>query len=70
MVLGEELKDICGQRYQGDFYGNICSYMAAHGSKNALLVFMDLNDTNYKFMDSKIHFQSLWIYVFRVYGSQ
>ena len=42
----------------------------AHGSKNALLVFMDLNDTNYKFIDSKIHFQSLWIYVFKVYGSQ
>ena len=40
-----------------------------HGSKNALLVFMDLNDTNYKFIDSKIHFQSLWIYVFKVYGS-
>ena len=41
-----------------------------HGSKNALLVFMDLSDTNYKFMNSKIHFQSLWIYVFKVYGSQ
>jgi len=41
-----------------------------HGSKNALLVFMDLSDTNYKFMDSKIHFQSLWIYAFKIYGSK
>ena len=29
----------------------------AHGSKNALLVFMDLSDTNYKFMDPKMHFR-------------
>jgi len=37
-------------------------------SKNALLEFIDLSDTNYKFMDQKMHFQSLWTYVFKVYG--
>jgi hypothetical protein len=39
-----------------------------HGPKNALSEFMDLSDTNYKFMDPKMHFQSLWTYVFKVYG--
>jgi hypothetical protein len=39
-----------------------------HGPKNALLEFMDLSDTNYKFMNPKMHFQSLWTYVFKVYG--
>jgi hypothetical protein len=34
-----------------------------YGSKNALSKFIDLSDTNYKFMDLKIYFQSLWIYV-------
>ena len=38
------------------------------GSKNALLEFMNLSDTNYKFIDSKMYFQSLWTYVFKVYG--
>ena len=32
-------------------------------SKNALLEFMDLSSTNYKFMDPKMHFQSLWTYI-------
>ena len=36
--------------------------------KNIFSEFMDLSDTNYKFMDLKIHFQSLWTYVFKVYG--
>ena len=36
--------------------------------KNAFLEFMVLSDINYKFMDLKIHFQSLWTYVFKVYG--
>jgi hypothetical protein len=31
--------------------------------KNALLEFMDLSGTNYKFMDPKMHFQSLWTYI-------
>ena len=31
-----------------------------HEPKNALSEFMDLSDTNYKFMDLKIHFHSLW----------
>jgi hypothetical protein len=30
-----------------------------HGPKNALSEFMDLNEINYKFMDLKMHFQSL-----------
>ena len=38
-----------------------------YGSKNALLKFMDLSGTNYKFMDPKMHLQSLWTYVFKVY---
>jgi len=38
-----------------------------HRSKNALSEFMDLSDTNYKFMDLKMYFQSLWTYVFKVY---
>ena len=33
------------------------------GPKNALLEFMDLSGTNYKFMDPKMHFQSLWTYI-------
>ena len=41
-----------------------------YGSKNALLEFMDLSDTNYKFMDLKMYFQSLWTYVFKVYESK
>ena len=36
--------------------------------KNVLLEFMDLSDTNYKFIDPKMQFQSLWTYVFKVYG--
>ena len=39
-----------------------------YGSKNILLEFMDLSDTNYKFIDPKMQFQSLWTYVFKVYG--
>jgi len=39
------------------------------GSRNALLEFMDLSDTNYKFMYPKVHFQSLWTYIFKVYRS-
>ena len=35
--------------------------------KNALSEFMDLSDTNYKFMDLKMHFKSLWTCVFEVY---
>ena len=38
-----------------------------YGLKNIFSEFMDLSDTNYKFMDLKIHFQSLWTYVFKVY---
>ena len=38
-----------------------------HGSKNALSEFMDLSDTNYKFIYPKKQFQSLWTYVFKVY---
>ena len=30
-----------------------------HEPKNALSEFMDLSDTNYKFMDLKMHFHSL-----------
>ena len=33
----------------------------AHEPKNALSEFMDLSDTNYKFMDLKMHFHSLWM---------
>ena len=33
------------------------------GPKNTLLEFMDLTGTNYKFMDQKMHFQSLWTYI-------
>jgi len=33
------------------------------GLKNALLEFMDLSGTNYKFMETKMHFQSLWTYI-------
>ena len=39
-----------------------------HGPKNALLKFMDLSVINYKFMDRKMRFLSLWTYVFKVYG--
>ena len=50
MVLGEGLKDIHGQLYQGDFlrvYSHtICSWM--------------------KFMNLKMHFQSLWTYVMQI----
>ena len=38
-----------------------------HGSTNTLSEFMDLSDTIYKFMDLKVHFQSLWTCVFKVY---
>ena len=38
------------------------------GPKNTLLEFMDLSGTNYKFMDPKMHFQSLWTCAFKVYG--
>ena len=42
-----------------------------YGSKNTLSEFMNLSDTNYKFVDlKKIHFQSLWTYIFKVYGSK
>ena len=33
------------------------------GPKNALFEFMDLSGTNYKFMETKMHFQSLWTYI-------
>ena len=33
------------------------------GPKNALLEFMNLTGTNYKFMDPKMYFQSLWTYI-------
>jgi len=52
----------------------VCAFVATrllmdevHRSKNALSEFMDLSDTNYKFMDLKMYFQSLWTYVFKVY---
>ena len=45
----------------------VCAFVATqllmdevHRSKNALSEFMDLSDTNYKFMDLKMHFHSLW----------
>ena len=39
-----------------------------HIRKNALSEFMNQSDINYKFMDPKMDFQSLWTYVFKVYG--
>ena len=39
-----------------------------HIRKNALSEFMNQSDINYKFMDQKMDFQSLWTYVFKVYG--
>ena len=62
VVLGEGLKDIHGQLYWDDLYGSIATRLLmdeVHEHKNALLEFMDLNDTNYKFMDLKIYFHSL-----------
>jgi hypothetical protein len=41
-----------------------------HVPKNDFSEFIDLSDTNYKFMDLKMHFQSLWTYIFKVYGSK
>jgi hypothetical protein len=68
VVLDEGLKDTHGQQYRGGLCGRVCSHTTAHGPKNAFSEFMDLSDTNYKFMDQKMHFQSLWTYVFKVYG--
>ena len=62
VVLGEGLKDIHGQLYWDDLYGSIATRLLmdeVHEHKNALLEFMDLNDTNYKFMDLKMYFYSL-----------
>ena len=36
-----------------------------YGSTNALLEFTELSGTNYKFLDKKMHLQSLWTYVFK-----
>ena len=36
-----------------------------YGSTNALLEFIELSGTNYKFLDKKMHLQSLWTYVFK-----
>jgi len=63
MVLGEGLKDVHGQLYQDNLYGSIATRLLmdeVHESKNTLSEFMDLSDTNYKFMDLKMHFHSLW----------
>ena len=72
VVLSELLKYIHGQRDWCDLCERVCGNTTAHGwilwSKNVLFEFMDLNGTNYKFMDLKIHFQSLWAYIFKVYG--
>ena len=41
-----------------------------HIRKNALSEFMNQSDINYKFMDPKMDFQSLWTYVFKFYGHE
>jgi hypothetical protein len=38
------------------------------GPKNALSEFMDLSDTNYKFMDPKCTFRVYGPIIFKVYG--
>jgi hypothetical protein len=41
-----------------------------YGPKNVFSEFIVLGDTNYRFTDLKMHFQSLWTYIFKVYGSK
>ena len=61
---------------ESDIEATFCGFVLAtrllmnevYGLKNIFSEFRDLSDTNYKFMDLKIHFQSLWTYVFKVYG--
>jgi hypothetical protein len=72
VVLGEGLKifmdsDI-GVTFVGASVATRLLVDEVHGPKNALSEFMDLSDTNYKFMDLKMHFQNLWTYIFKVYG--
>ena len=55
----------------GVFVATQLLMVEVYGTKNAVSEFMDLSDTNYKFVDlKKIHFQSLWTYIFKVYGSK
>ena len=51
VILSKGLKDIATRLLMDE----------VHEPKNALSEFMDLSDTNYKFMDLKMHFHSLWI---------
>ena len=49
--------------YIGVTYSHIATRLLmdkVHEPQNALSKFMDLSDTNYKFMDLKIRFHSLW----------
>jgi len=46
--------DLCERICCGHMTGEV------HEPKNALSEFMNLSDTNYKFMDLKMHFHSLW----------
>ena len=49
VILSKGLKDIATLLLMDE----------VHEPKNALSEFMDLSDTNYKFMDLKMHFHSL-----------
>ena len=66
VVLDEGLKDIYEQLYRVDLlraYSQLVIRLLrdeVHEPKSAFLEFMDLSDTNYKFMDLKMHFHTLW----------
>ena len=72
MVLDEGLKDIYEQLYRVDLlraYSQLVIRLLrdeVHEPKSAFSEFMDLSDTNYKFMDLKMHSHSLWTYVTRI----
>ena len=71
-VLDDGLKDFMDNDVVAIFAGTFVVarllIYEVHESKNTLSEFMDISDTNYKFMNQKMHFQSLWTYIFKVYG--
>ena len=72
VVLDEGLKDIYEQLYRADLlraYSQLVIRLLmdeVHEPKSAFSEFMDLSDTNYKFMNLKMHSHSLWTYVTRI----
>ena len=59
-----------GATFVGTFVATQVLINEIYGPKIAFSEFMDPSDTNYKLMDLKIHFQSLWTYIFKVYRSK